>query len=157
MALAGICGGRRFDVMPDADHARQLYQRWMEMWNDDLDAAGEIFADDCVTRPAPTTTGEPPIYRGPAGMRRLVEEGRAIFDEVTFRTAGEPIVDGDRLACRWVGEGTYGGGMPGAAAAPGTPIAFHGIDVWRLEGSKVAEYWVASDGLHLMAQLGVGE
>lgn len=132
-----------------------LYHRWMDMWNGDLDAASEIFADDCVAHPAPTTR-EPPVYRGPDQMRSLVEMGRAIFSEVTFRPLDEPIVEGNRLACRWVGVGTYGGGMPGATAAPGTPIAFGGIDLWRLENGKVAEYWVASDGLHLMAQLGVG-
>ena len=87
-------------------------------------------------------------------MRRLVEQGRAIFSEVTFRALDQPIVVGDRLACRWIGEGIYRGGMPGATAPPGTPISFGGIDVWRLENGKVVEYWVASDGLHLMAQLG---
>ncbi len=139
-----------------ADHARSLYQRWMEMWNGDLDAADEIFAADCTTHPAPTTTGEAPVFRGPEEMRRFVEMGRAIFSEVTFRAEDEPIIDGSRLACRWVGEGTYGGGMPGATAETGTPITFRGIDVWRIEDGKVAEYWVASDGLHLMSQLGVG-
>lgn len=134
----------------------ELYRRWMDMWNGDLDVADEIFAPECVTHPAPTTIGEPPVYRGPSEMRTFVEQGRAIFAEVTFRTEDKPIVDGDHLACRWVGEGTYAGGMPGATAEPGTPISFRGIHVWRLENGKVAEYWVASDGLHLMAQLGVG-
>lgn len=142
--------------MPQSDRARQLYRRWMEMWNGDLDAAPEIFSADCVAHPAPTSTGEPPVYRGPDEMRRFVEQGRAIFSEVAFRPLDSPIVDGDRLACRWTGEGTYGGGMPGATAPPGTPISFSGIDVWRIEDGKVVEYWVASDGLHLMAQLGIG-
>jgi len=139
--------------MSDPGH---LYQRWMDMWNGDLDAAGEIFAPDCVAHPAPMTTGEPPVYRGPDEMRRFVEQGRAIFATVTFRAEDAPIVDGDRLACRWIAEGTYAGGMPGDTAAPGTPITFCGIDIWRLEEEKVMEYRVASDGLHLMAQLGVG-
>lgn len=133
----------------------ELYQRWMDMWNGDLDAATEIFAPDCVAHPAPTVTGEPPLYHGPDDMRRFVEQGRAIFQTVTFRAEDAPIVDEKRLACRWIGEGIYGGGMPGASAAVGTPIVFRGIDVWRLADGKVVEYWVASDGLHLMAQLGV--
>jgi hypothetical protein len=139
------------------DYAQSLYQRWMEMWNGDLDAAEEIFAADCVAHPAPTTTGEPPVFRGPDEMRQFVEMGRAIFSEVRFHAEGEPIVAGNRLACRWVGEGIYGGGMPGATVDPGMPITFRGIDVWQLEDGKVTEYWVASDGLHLMAQLGVSQ
>lgn len=142
--------------MPNPNDARRLYQRWMDMWNGDLDAAGEIFADDCITHPAPQDTGEPPVFRGPDEMRQFVEMGRAIFDEVVFRAEDEPIVEGDRLACRWVAEGTYAGGMPGATAEPGTPITFRGIDIWHVGGGKVVEYQVASDGLHLMAQLGVG-
>ena len=143
--------------MTNPEHARRLYQRWMEMWNGDLDAADEIFADGCVTHPAPQDTGETPLFRGPKEMRRFVEMGRAIFQEVEFRPEGEPIVEGNRLACRWVGEGSYAGGMPGATAEPGAAITFRGIDVWHLENGKVVEYWVASDGLHLMAQLGVGQ
>jgi predicted ester cyclase len=142
--------------MTQPDRAKQVYERWMEMWNGDLGAADDIFADHCIAHPAPMATGEPPIYRGPEEMRTFVEQGRAIFSEITFRALDEPIVDGDRLACRWVGEGIYGGGMPGATADPATPITFGGIDVWHFENGKVVEYWVASDGLHLMAQLGVG-
>lgn len=142
--------------MTDSDQARKLYQRWMDMWNGELDAAEEIFAADCLAHPAPQDTGEAPVYRGPDDMRRFVEQGRAIFDTLTFRAENAPIVEGDRLACRWVGEGTYAGGMPGATAEPGTPLVFRGIDVWQMEDGKVAEYWVSSDGLHLMAQLGVG-
>ena len=132
-----------------------LYQRWMDMWNGDLDAAHEIFAPDSIAHPAPTTTGAPPVYRGPDDMRVFVDQGRAIFAEVSFRAEDDPIVDGDRLACRWVAEGTYAGSMPGATTIPGTPLTFRGIDVWRIEHGRVAEYWVASDGLHLMAQLDV--
>ena len=143
--------------MTHRDHASQLYQRWMDMWNGDFDAAEEIFVDDCVAHPAPQGTGEPLVFRGPGEMRRFVEMGRAIFRDVTFRTVDDPIVEGNRLACRWVAEGTFSGGMPGATAEPGTPITFRGIDVWRIESGKVVEYWVSSDGLHLMAQLGIGE
>jgi hypothetical protein len=34
-------------------------------------------------------------------------------------------------------------------------VDFGGIDILRLEGDRFAEYWVCSDGLRLMAQLGV--
>lgn len=127
------------------------------MWNGDLNAAYEIFAQDCLAHPAPQNVGEPPIYRGPDEMRRFVEMGRAIFADVTFRAEDALIVDGNRLAARWIAEGTYAGGMPGASASPGASITFRGIDIWRLEDGKVAEYWVSSDGLHLMAQLGAGK
>lgn len=143
--------------MTHSSDAHNLYNRWMAMWNGELDAADEVFAADCLAYPAPSDAGEPPIYRGPDEMRRFVEVGRAIFADVTFRAEDALIVDGNRLAARWIAEGTYAGDMPGATASPGAPITFRGIDIWRLEDGKVAEYWVSSDGLHLMAQLGAGK
>jgi predicted ester cyclase len=62
--------------------------------------------------------------------------------------------NGDLVAARWAGRGRYRGGMPGAIAAAGTPVGFGGIDLLRVRGDRFAEYWVSSDGLALMAQLG---
>jgi hypothetical protein len=42
------------------------------------------------------------------------------------------------------------------AAAPGAKVTFGGIDIWRVEDERITEYWMSSDGLHLMGQLGVG-
>jgi hypothetical protein len=58
------------------------------------------------------------------------------------------------MAARWVGRGRYRGGMPGATAPAGTPVAFGGIDLLRARDGQFAEYWVSSDGLQLMVQLG---
>ena len=33
-------------------------------------------------------------------------------------------------------------------------MSFGGIDIMRIEDGRLAEYWVTSDGLALMAQLG---
>jgi len=34
-------------------------------------------------------------------------------------------------------------------------VEFGGIDMKRVEQGRIAEYWVSSDGAHLMAQLGM--
>ena len=65
-----------------------------------------------------------------------------------------PVVEGDLVAARWAGRGRYRGGMPGATAAAGTPVAFGGIDLLRARADRFAEYWVSSDGLALMGQPG---
>jgi predicted ester cyclase len=64
------------------------------------------------------------------------------------------VVEGDLVAAGWAGRGRYTGGIPGATAAAGTPVAFGGIDLLRARDGRFAEYWVSSDGLQLMAQLG---
>jgi predicted ester cyclase len=83
-----------------------------------------------------------------------VRQGHAPFSEIRFAIAVGPLLDGDLVAARWTSRGTYAGGIPGATAPAGTEVAFGGTDILRVEGERFAEYWVSSDGLELMAQLG---
>jgi SnoaL-like polyketide cyclase len=83
--------------------------------------------------------------------------GRTPFSELTFTVAVGPIVERETVCARWEGRGRYAGGIPGATAEPGTEVAFGGIDILRAApDGRFAEYWVSSDGLALMAQLGAG-
>ena len=134
---------------------RRLYRRWMlELWNGDLSVAAEIVTDDFVVHQARADGAASEEVRGPEAVARMVREGHAPFDELTFRIEVGPVVEGDMVAARWLGRGRYRGGMPGATAAAGTPVAFGGIDLLRARDGRFAEYWVSSDGLQLMAQLG---
>ena len=72
-------------------------------------------------------------------------------------TAVGPIVAGEFIAARWNARGTYAGDIPGATATAGTTIEFSGNDIMRIANGMITEYWTSSDGLHLMAQLGVGQ
>jgi hypothetical protein len=58
------------------------------------------------------------------------------------------------VAARWGSLAAYAGGIPGASAPAGTPVASSSIDIMRVENGRFAEYWVSSDGLAVMAQLG---
>ncbi len=133
---------------------RRLYDRWMAMWNGDVALTAEIVAPDCVVHQAPFGAGEPPRFEGPAGIRRMVEMGRAPFADLTFAVEVGPIAEGDLLAARWTSRGRYRGGLPGATAAAGAPVTFGGMDLFRIENGRIAEYWVSADVYHLMAQLG---
>jgi predicted ester cyclase len=117
------------------------------MWNGEVDLADELMSPDCPIHQPPNT------FRGATGLRQMVEMGRAPFDDPLFAIEVEPIVEDNRLAARWTMTGRYRGGIPGTTAPAGTKITFAGIDVWRVEGGKIVEYWVSSDGLWMMAQL----
>ncbi len=65
------------------------------------------------------------------------------------------MVQDDHIALRWIAEGTYGGGFPGATAPIGTPVAFTGTDLLRVEDGRFVEYWVNSDIHVLLRQLRV--
>lgn len=134
---------------------KSLYAHWLEMWNGQLDLAERIIASDCLVHQAPFGPGDPPRFRGPGGLVQMIRMGREPFEDLAFTCDVGPIVEGQQLAARWTGRGAYKGGLPGATAPAGTPISFSGIDIWRVENGKVAEYWVSSDGAHLMAQLGM--
>jgi predicted ester cyclase len=129
------------------DNAR-IYDRWMEMWNGNVDLAKSIVDRDCVVH----QTGSEG-FRGPEGVMRMVRMGREAFSSIHFTLEVGPIVDGDMLSARWTSRGIYRGGIPGAKAPAGTEVEFGGIDIWRVKSGKIIEYWTSSDGLYLMAQL----
>ena len=138
-----------------ASELRRLYRRWMlELWNGDLAVATELVTDDFVIHQARSDGAGSDERRGPEAVVQLVRDGHAPFDGLTFEIEVGPVVEGDLVAARWAGRGRYQGGMPGATAAAGTPVAFGGIDLLRARGDRFAEYWVSSDGLALMGQLG---
>jgi predicted ester cyclase len=138
-----------------ASDLRQLYRRWMlELWNGDLSVATELVTGDFVIHQARAGGAGSEERRGPEAVVQMVRDGHAPFDGLTFEIEVGPVVEGDLVAARWAGRGRYRGGLPGASAPAGTPVRFGGIDLLRARDGRFAEYWVSSDGLALMAQLG---
>jgi predicted ester cyclase len=72
---------------------------------------------------------------------------------VTFVVEVGPVAEGDLVAARWIGHGSYKGGMRGATAPAGTRVSFSGHDLLRVEDGRFAEYWVISEAEQLLAQL----
>lgn len=142
----------------DAADLRRAYRRWLlKLWHGDLALAAELVTDDFLIHQARSRPGESEQRRGPEALVELVQMGRSPFSELSFDIAVGPIVEDDMLCARWEGRGRYAGGIPGTTAAPGTEVAFAGIDILRAASDgRFAEYWVSSDGLALMAQLGAG-
>lgn len=134
-----------------------LYQRWLdELWNGDLAALDETAAELVTPDFVGHWPGQPALVRGPAALADVIRQGRLPFAPLTFTRELGPIVDGPLVAARWVGCGKYAGGthaIPGATAPPGTPVEFRGHDILRVDDGRLAEYWVLSEGEHLMAQL----
>jgi ketosteroid isomerase-like protein len=141
--------------MATPDDNRRLYERWLlELWNGDESVAEEILADDFVVHQARAEPGASEAVRGPQAGLEMVRMGRSPFSELVCAIEVGPIVEGDMVAARWTAVGAYAGGIPGATAATGTEVSFGGIDIMRVHDGKLAEYWVSSDGLALMGQLG---
>ncbi len=139
--------------MPSTETAK-LYGRWLGMWNGDLSLADDIVAPDCVVHdpgvPANTSDAADGIER----IKATVKQARAPFERLIVSLDVGPIEDGGKVATRWTARGSYAGGLPGTQAAPGTMVEFSGVDLLRLADGKVAEYWLSTDALQMMQQLG---
>ncbi|MFI9209302.1 ester cyclase [Streptomyces sp. NPDC053253] len=59
---------------------------------------------------------------------------------------------GDKVAVRVRFRGTHRGEFQGVAATD-LPISFRSAEVYRFEGDKIAEEWVAPDMISLMQQI----
>jgi len=122
--------------------------------NGDLSLADDIVAPDCVVHdpgvPANTSDAADGIER----IKATVKQARAPFERLIVSLDVGPIEDGGKVATRWTARGSYAGGLPGTQAAPGTMVEFSGVDLLRLADGKVAEYWLSTDALQMMQQLG---
>ncbi len=126
-----------------------LYRRWLfEVWAGDYAAAGEILT--------PGFTGHWPNLEvhGPAEAAEQVRRSHEYFSGVRTALDAYPVVGDGMVAAAWSFHGSYRGGVPGATAAPGTPVSFRGQDIFRAEDGRFAEYWVVSDAMGLMTALG---
>jgi len=131
-----------------------VWDRWIELWNGNLEQATEIIHPGFVVHRIP-----PPRISDTAGGREAllewIKQTRALLGDLHLVVEVGPIVDGEMVAGRWIAEGTYLGGIPGSTAPTGTRVRFHGNDIWRAEDGLIREYWLSDDLLDLMQQLGV--
>lgn len=137
------------------EQLKELWGRWAELWNGDLAVADEIIAPRFVAHFAPVGNS-PSEVRGPDGLQGWISLLMSAFTDYSVATTVGPLADGDKLAGRWVIRGKYQGGIPGSSpAAIGKQIEFEGMDLLRVEGGQIVEYWVSSDTLDFQQQLGV--
>ena len=132
-----------------------IWDKWIAMWNGDLAMADLIMAPDYKLHMSPIGGGDLSAYAGPRGMAGWIGQLHAAIDPFVFEVQVQPLFGDGMIAGRWLASGTYRGGFPGAKAEPGTPVKFAGADFLRIEDGKVAEYWLSSDQLDLMTQLGM--
>ncbi|HYT79394.1 MAG TPA: ester cyclase [Actinomycetota bacterium] len=138
-----------------AEARAELWGRWIDLWNGNLDVAEQIIHPDFDVHRIPM----PHVPEGLGGRDTLVEwvrQTRSIIDGLRLTVEVGPLVDGEMVAGRWFAEGSYRGGIPGATAPAGTRVRFHGNDIWRAEDGLIREYWLSDDLLDLSQQLGVG-
>jgi hypothetical protein len=112
------------------------------MWNEDPSIAHEIIAEGYrVHLPTAGATIDPAAITGPAGMERWVSEFTGRFRDLRYRTDFGPLVDGDRLVCRWIGTAVFLGKTGWPLDVPGEPATMVGVDIQRVADGRIVECW----------------
>lgn len=128
---------------------------WRQLWNGELSQLEAIVAEDFVAHAALMGGTGDDTLRGRAALGQWIGGMHAVMADLVFNLDVGPITDADHLVVRWRARATYQGGLPGIpASAVGRAVNFTGTDILRVVDGKLAEYWVNSDTLLLMQQLG---
>lgn len=113
----------------------------------DLDAVDELFADDYVMH----DPNAPDEIEGREGFRNYVRGFHEAFPDLQVEQLDQ-LVNGDRVATRFVIRGTHEGELFGVAPT-GRPVTVHGTIVSRVQDGRVAEEWTVVDVLGMLQQL----
>lgn len=133
-----------FDGQPGLDRqtASRIWQRWLDMWNTDPSIAAEIIGQEYrVHLPTAGATIDPASITGPDGMQAWVSGFTARFENLRYRTDFGPLVDGDKLVCRWIGTAVWLGKTGWPMDVPGEPVTMVGVDIQRIRDGKIVECW----------------
>lgn len=140
--------------MTEKDY-KEIYQSWVRAWNEEDSIVDNITEPNCIVYQARTDGKSSGEQRGPAALKSLISDGKAFFDEAKMEIEIGPIVEAPYVTARWKFSGIYNGTMPGAKAEAGKEVSFCGTDIFLIERGRIQAYWISSDGVHLMEQLGL--
>jgi steroid delta-isomerase-like uncharacterized protein len=130
-----------------AEGNRAVLHRAGERWN-----AGDLAGYLALYGPDAVVHGYPGVAPGLASIRRFYEAFWAAFPGSRLRVE-DVLAEGDRLAVRFVVEGTHGGPFQGIPPT-GQPVRLPGITILRFTGGRCVERWSQADFLGLLQQLG---
>lgn len=122
-----------------ASDARAIARRYFDeiLNKGSAPAIDSIIAADVVFR------NPPAIVKGIADFRKLVASLRGAFPDLHF-TLEDEIVEGNKVATRWVMRGSQGT----------RKVDVTGMDIFVIESGRIREIWVNMDTLAQAKQMG---
>ena len=125
-------------------------QTWIDGLNrGDVSVADKVFAADCVIH----INGSPDRDLGLAGFKQMIAGLLAAFPDLRLAIEDQ-IAAGDKVATRWVAEGTNSAPF-GNVPATGRRIRVDGLVLDRVVDGRVVERWEQWDQAGMMQQLGL--
>ncbi len=129
---------------------KAIVRRLMEqVWkNLRIDLIEEFFTEEVVEHFA-RISPQP----GMEGVREAANIILNAFPDFQL-TIEDEIAEGDKVVNRWTMWGTHQGELPGIPAT-GKQVTQSGVTIFHLSNARVAEFWILTDKLSMMHQLGV--
>ncbi len=125
-------------------------QKWVESLNrGDVSAADEVFTTDCLIH----ITGSKEQNLSVTAFKAMLQGLLAAFPDLHF-SIEDQIIAGDKVALRWVAEGTHTAPL-GDIPATGKRILVDGLILDRVANGQVVERWEQWDQTGLLQQLGL--
>jgi steroid delta-isomerase-like uncharacterized protein len=125
-------------------------QTWIDGLNrGDVSAADKAYAANGVIH----INGSPDPNLSVAGFKQMMSGLLAAFPDLRI-TIEDQIVAGDKVATRWVAEGTNRGSF-GGAPPTGRRVRVNGLILDRVAEGRIVERWEQWDQAGMMQQLGV--
>jgi hypothetical protein len=131
---------RRVDLEANKALARRFHHDIFERM--DLAVADEILTPDFTWYGPPKTV----FLVGPAAIKQQAMDLRAFFPDLVLNE-DDIVAERDRVVIRWTLLGTA------QTDHGGVPVVYTGIDIFRIEGGKLADLWQETDDLGLQQQL----
>ncbi|MFI1867972.1 ester cyclase [Streptomyces jumonjinensis] len=124
-----------------------LRTAYQNLRNRDLDACVELLTENFIA--------DLPGAPGPLHGREIWKLGTQAmlegFPDLQI-TVEDMFGAGDKVAVRVHFRGTHQGTFQGVSATH-RPVSFRSVELYRLEGDRIAEEWVAPDMITLMRQI----
>lgn len=125
-------------------------QTWIDGLNrGDVTVADKAFAADCVIH----INGSPDPNLSVAGFKQMMVGLLAAFPDLRIAIEDQ-IVAGDKIATRWVAEGTNSAPF-GPVPPTGRRVRVDGLILDRVTDDKIVERWEQWDQAGMMQQLGL--
>jgi steroid delta-isomerase-like uncharacterized protein len=128
---------------------KAVIRRFLDAWNDRRPEAFDALIAPDVVRHCQATPGE---IRSLDQLKEFLRQDTAVFPD-SIQTITHLVAEGDLVAAWSTYEGTQKGPM-GPFPPSGAKAKFDFGAVFRIEGGKIAEWWVTWDNMTILRALG---
>jgi predicted ester cyclase len=124
-------------------------------WHQDIYLRGNLEAADEICSPGLVAHGTGVPADAPTGPRFVREDAIAMREafNILSLTDDDVIACGDRVVIRWTFRAAHVGSFLDVEGT-GRRVSVTGIDIFRMEGDRIAEFWTEFNLMDLAEQIG---